>query len=154
LLFLFQPVDVLVQLTFFSHPFFMELRLFGLEINNFLVKFGFFRGVEGLDFFELFFVDLDLFFETGDGDFVLGNEFVSVFEGINLHGGETVVGEFEELDFRSGLIEGNLVQELFEGARGGLAVLDPLFFDGLVGFFELGESSSVAIKFFFEGGYF
>ena len=95
-----------------------------------------------------------MFFETGDCDFVLGNEFVSVFEGVDLHGGETVVGEFEKLDFGGGLIEDNLVQELFEGAGGGLAVLDPLFFDGLVGFFELGESSSGAIEFFFEGGYF
>lgn len=97
---------------------------------------------------------MDLFFETGDSDFVFGNEFISVFEGVDLHVGETVVGEFEEFNFSGGLIEGNLVQELLEGAGGGLAVLYPLFFDGLVGFFEVGESFSVAIEFFFEGGYF
>ncbi len=45
-----------------------------------------------------------------------------------------------------------MVQELFQGAGGGLAVLDPIFFDGLVGIFELCNSFSGAIELFFESG--
>ncbi len=95
MLFFFQPVNVLVQLTFFSHPLFVQLRLFGLQVKDFLIELSFFRRVESLDFFKFLFVDLDLFFQTGDGEFVLGNEFVSIFKGVDLHGGETVVGEFK-----------------------------------------------------------
>ncbi len=92
--------------------------------------------------------------QTGDSEFVLGDEFVPVLEGIDLHVGKTVIREFEQLNFSGRLVQSNLVKKLFEGFAGGLLVLDPLVFDGPVGFLKFGDSFSSAIEFFFESGFF
>ena len=133
LFFFLQPVDGFFELTLFGHPFFMELGLFNFEFKDFLVKLSLLGGIKGLDLFELLFVDLDLFFQTGNGEFVLGDEFIPVFEGVDLHGGETVVREFQQLNFGGWLIQSNLVQQLFQGIGSCLSVLNPFLVNGLVG---------------------
>ena len=95
---------------------------------------------------------MDLFLQTGDSQFIFIDKFISVFEGVDLHGGETVVGEFQQLYFSGGFVKSNLVEELLKGIGGGLSVLDPLVFEGLVGVLELRDSSSVPIELLLESG--
>lgn len=82
---------------------------------------------------------MNLFLEAGDSEFVLGDEFVSVLDGIDLHGGEAIVGELQEFYFGVGFIQSYLVEQLFQGLSGRLPVLDPLIIKGLVVFVKLGS---------------
>ncbi len=71
-----------------------------------------------------------------------------------MHVGETVVGKFEKLNFSGRLVQSYLVQKLFKGLAGGLLILHPLFFDGVVRFLKFRDPFYGAIKLFFQSGYF
>jgi hypothetical protein len=71
----------------------MKLGLFGLELQNLFIQLSLLRRVNGLDLFKFLLVHLNLFLQTGNSKLVLGDQFVPVLDGVDLHGGQVVVWE-------------------------------------------------------------